>query len=131
MARAVALAEQRLPETDTPDGRRTILAALAREGLERLPAGSCDLVVSAEDAALLDVNWSQTLAAATGRANLRVIAGAAGGGCVARSLDGRASFDNSYAARAKRFESAWRGALAGLYEGVVLPSVEAAGPHRR
>lgn len=131
MARVVAQARQQLAEADTPDRRRTVLAALAREGLERLPAGPCDIVVSVGDATLLDSTWSQTLAATTGRANLRVIAGPVEGGCLARTLDGRASFDNSYAARAKRFESAWRAALAALYEGTVVPSVEPAEPHRR
>ena len=157
IARAVAKGERQLAEAEASDRRRETLAVFVREALERLPrgvptaaagpqarhprlggpaalatpSGACEIVVSAADAAVLDLAWSQRLAALTGRADLRVIPGPVDNGCVVRTLDGRASFDNSYAARARRFESAWRAALAEVYEQAASPSIEPAESHQR
>jgi vacuolar-type H+-ATPase subunit E/Vma4 len=50
---------------------------------------------------------------------VRVVTGPVPGGCIVRTSSGRASFDNTIAARAQRFQTAWRSALAEIYEQVV------------
>ena len=114
--RAVALGNQLLATPEDGQRRRDRLAAFVQEGLARLPEEACEVVVSAADAALLGPEWRRDVARATRRGELRVTAGALDGGCIVRTLDGRTSFDNSYSARAARFQSAWRSALARLYE---------------
>jgi vacuolar-type H+-ATPase subunit E/Vma4 len=39
-------------------------------------------------------------------------------GCIARSADGRLNYDNTLAARTRRFEGAWRSALSELLASV-------------
>jgi vacuolar-type H+-ATPase subunit E/Vma4 len=119
LVRAIALGSERLAAPEDPQTRRERLAALAREGLARLPGKTCEIVVDETDATLLGPEWCLEVAAAAGREGLRVVAGPVGGGCILRTADGRASFDNTYEARARRLQAVWRAALARLYEDAV------------
>jgi vacuolar-type H+-ATPase subunit E/Vma4 len=124
---AVAVREEWL-ERATEVGRRLLatrgddaalrarLTALVVEGAARLPGRTCEVVVSEADAALLGPDWRRDVAAAAGRDDVQVTSGPIDGGCIVRTLDGRASFDNTYATRARRFQPAWRASLAEIYE---------------
>jgi vacuolar-type H+-ATPase subunit E/Vma4 len=116
LQRALALGHDLLTRTADAGVRRDRLTALAAEALQRLPGGVCEIVVSQPDEALLGPDWRHDLARATGRDEINVVAGPIDGGCVVRTADGRASFTNTFAARASRFQPAWRAALAELYE---------------
>jgi vacuolar-type H+-ATPase subunit E/Vma4 len=116
MARAVELGRHQLADPGDVQGRRDRLAVLAREALSRLPGRVCEIAVPEADVALLGPEWRRAVADAADRDDVRVTAGSHEGGCIARTPDGRASFDNSYAARAQRFQAAWRSALAEVYE---------------
>jgi vacuolar-type H+-ATPase subunit E/Vma4 len=122
LTRAVTLGQQHLAEDDDAQGRRDRIARLAREALSRLPTCACEIVVREEDLALLGPKWQRALASTTSREHLRVVAGQLDGGCIVRTADGRASFDNSYAGRARRLESEWRSALAELFERAITVS---------
>lgn len=116
--RVVAAGRQSLGEHQAIGPRRACLARLARDGLERLPGESFEIVVSAADAAILDAAWCQeVIGDGTGR-RLRVTADGTvlDGGCIVRTADGKVSFDNSFQARSERFQSAWRTALGEIYE---------------
>ena len=116
IARAVELGRLQLVDSGDAQTRRERLAVLAHEAMSRLPGGVCELVVPEADVAWLGPEWCRAVAHGAGRDDVRVVAGSHEGGCIARTLDGRASFDNSYAARAERFQAAWRSALAEIYE---------------
>jgi vacuolar-type H+-ATPase subunit E/Vma4 len=122
IARAHALGQQCLTEPDPPDGRAEMLARFTREGLDRLPAGPVEVLVSAADAALLGPDWCRAIAAGSLREELRVVISTIEGGCVIRTADGRASYDNTCTARARRFEATWRAALGELYEQAQVPA---------
>lgn len=122
LARVVQLGE-RLLANSNDDEIRERLAVLAREGLVRLAGRSCEVVVSENVVGLLDAAWQRSVADAAGLTEVRVRGGPVDGGCVVRTLDGRASFDNSYAARARRFPAAWRSALADVYEQAISTAV--------
>lgn len=114
---AARLGRARLADRDPAAVERARLTRLAREALARLPAGTAEVVVSDADALLLGPEWCVEVA--TGRSDpVRVVAGTIAGGCLVRSADGRASFDNSYAAREERLQAVWRAALAALYADV-------------
>ena len=129
MARAIALGTAQLQERRTPPEVRVELAALAREAVARLPAGAIELLVDAAVARDLDDEWLSALAARRGDDRITIVTAAVNGGCIARSADGRASFDNSYAARAERLQALWRAQLAAIYEratsAIALPRAEA------
>jgi vacuolar-type H+-ATPase subunit E/Vma4 len=116
LARAVEIGEQQLAGPDDPLVRRERLTALAHEALARLPGGTCEIVVSGADLTLLNPEWCRAVATGAGRDEIRAVEGPVDGGCVVRTLDGRASFDNTFAARGRRFQATWRAALAELYE---------------
>jgi vacuolar-type H+-ATPase subunit E/Vma4 len=115
-SRAVAAGRRALEEPLPAAERRAELARLAREGLDRLAGDRVSVVVAVHDAALLDDAWAKDLA--PGR-EVRVVASAdvAPGGCLLRSADGKITFDNTLAARARRYEAVWRAALGALYQG--------------
>jgi vacuolar-type H+-ATPase subunit E/Vma4 len=116
LARALELGQAVLARSEPFQARRDRLTTFAAEGLARLPGRVSDIVVAEADVLLLGPDWQRDLAAATGRDEIRVLAGAIEGGCVVRTPDGRAFFDNTYGARARRFQAAWRSALADVYE---------------
>ena len=131
LARAVERGRQRLDDA-APAVRRQRLARLTEECIERLPSGALELIVTADDASLLDDGWRAALMNTAELRSLSVVPGDVDGGCVVRTADGRASFDNSYRARADRLRTAWRAELAKLYQRAVetLPSTPGSGRDR-
>ena len=127
ITRALALGHQLLTTPEEAQRRRDRLASFVEEGLARLPDGVCEVVVSAADASLLGPEWQHDVARAVGRDEVRVTTGPLEGGCIVRTLDGRTSFDNSYSARAARFQSSWRSALARLYEQAISTATSGGG----
>ena len=95
--------------------RRELLASLAREAIEGLPGDAFDVFVSPADAPLCDETWRRGVAGSSRRVAVRSDDPPEGGGCMARTADGRVSFDNGFAARARRFEAAWRAELARVF----------------
>ena len=104
--------QQRLPA----DEARAALAGLAREAISRLPAGAIELAVTEADASLLDDGWRASVSPSGNAADIRIVVEPLHGGCIARSVDGRASFDNTYETRIERLQAQWRGALSDYYE---------------
>jgi vacuolar-type H+-ATPase subunit E/Vma4 len=127
IARAVELGEQRLAEPVEPQVRRDLLAGYAREAIVRLPGRVFEVVVSASDVALLGPEWCAAVAADAGRDDVRVVSGQVDGGCIVRTPDGRASFDNTYSGRARRFQASWRSALADIYERATAATIPSTG----
>ena len=97
--------------------RAEVLGRLAREAIERVPGDVLEIAVNAADAALLTEEFRSDLARRTGRREVRLAADRleTAGGCVLRTADGRTSFDDTFEARAKRFETAWRSAVAEIH----------------
>lgn len=116
--RAVAAGVKRLGERLPAGETRAALAGLAREAISRLPAGGIELAVSEADAALLDRDWRASIAPTGNADEIRIVVERLDGGCIARSADGRAWFDNSYEARTERLQAEWRASLADVYERV-------------
>jgi vacuolar-type H+-ATPase subunit E/Vma4 len=95
--------------------RRQEIGALIGEALAVLPAGSFDVAVGAEDAALVAADQAR-LAELAPRVPLCVRADdTVRGGCRVQARDARVSFDNTYAARAHRLEPEWRAAVGEVY----------------
>jgi vacuolar-type H+-ATPase subunit E/Vma4 len=118
IARVISLGAGQLQERLPADEAREALATLAREAIQRLPAGVIELAVSESDEPLLDLAWRAGISRSGDADDIRVVVEPIGGGCIARSADGRASFDNTYAARSERLQAQWRAALADFYERV-------------
>lgn len=112
MARVAALGRERLAGSGGTAQRRELLATLAREALASLPGDSFQVAVLASDAPLLDDEWRTSVAGPSRRLAVTSENAPASGGCLVSTEDGRVSFDNSLAARARRFEPAWRAELA-------------------
>jgi vacuolar-type H+-ATPase subunit E/Vma4 len=100
MQRVVAAARMKWSGGE-PATRREQLNALIREALSRLPRGTYEVAVSADDRDLVDVP------------DTRVTTVSIAGGCIVTIGD--VSFDNSFEARARRMEPEWRNALSGMY----------------
>jgi vacuolar-type H+-ATPase subunit E/Vma4 len=116
--RAITLGAAQVRGRREPAATRAILAALAREAMARLPAGPVEIVVADGDAPLLDRAWRAEVSGPGNPDRITIATGAIDGGCLARSADGRASFDNTFDARAERLQAAWRAELADLYDRV-------------
>jgi vacuolar-type H+-ATPase subunit E/Vma4 len=114
----VALGSKQLQERLPADEARAALATLAREAISRLPAGAVQLAVSGADAALLDRAWLAAVSRSGAADDITLVVESIDGGCIARSADGRASFDNTYEARVERLQAHWRAALADMYDRV-------------
>ena len=113
----IAAEGQRRSLASEPGVRRRGLLRLAREAVERIGGDDVELLISAADAAVADSAWQSQLANETGRTiSLTPAVDIASAGCIARTRDGRLSYDNTYVARARRFESSWRAVVAGLFE---------------
>jgi vacuolar-type H+-ATPase subunit E/Vma4 len=99
-----------LPPAD-PATRRRELLALLHDAVEALPGEAFEAAMSPADAAL----FATDATAVTG-ADVRVVADeTVRGGCRVFARGGRASFDNTFEARARRLEPEWRAALGQLY----------------
>jgi hypothetical protein len=105
-------------------GRRTFAAApealawtaaLAREAVRQLPGSACVVTVPAGLSPAPDEGWRVALEASTGR-QITLERGSFDSGCVARTPDGRVTFDNRIEAREARMTTEWRGALARIYQ---------------
>jgi vacuolar-type H+-ATPase subunit E/Vma4 len=116
VGRAVEAGRCRLRAPDTVSSRRNRLGALAREAIDRLPAESIEIVAAETDALLLDDGWKRATLTPAEAVRVSIVVGSVDGGLIARTADRRVQFDNSWAARAERFQSTWRAALADLYE---------------
>lgn len=101
-------------------------AALAREAVAALPGDACVLVIPAALAGALGDGWRVALEHATGT-RVTVEPGPLSAGCVARTPDGRVTFDNSLEARQRRVHAAWRRALARLYDAATAEAPAGAG----
>ena len=100
-----------------PDAaRRTDLLRLAREAVARLTDRDCEILIARRDAGLADEAWGRSLDQTTGKRVTVTASDEIEGGCIARTKDGRIRFDNTYAARVRRFEPLWRQALGQLFE---------------
>lgn len=108
---------ERLATGPTPEDRAEVLSRLAGEAIERLPGEAVEIVVNEADASLATEAFRCELARRLGRREARLSAERidSAGGCVVRTQDGRASFDNTFEARARRFEIAWRAAVAEIH----------------
>jgi vacuolar-type H+-ATPase subunit E/Vma4 len=89
-------------DAEPPSRRRDILLALIDEARSRFPAGPCEIAVNDRDQSLIDLR------------DATITSAAISGGCIVSQGD--VSFDNSFEARARRFESEWRSALSGVYK---------------
>jgi len=105
--RAAAEGRRLLAAPGSRDERQALLARLAREALALLPGDRFEVLVAPADAPLLDgvLDRKATVVASPEIEN----------GCLVRSEDGRARFDNTLAERARRFEPSWRAAVARVY----------------
>jgi len=112
IARAAAEGAARLARAGGDGPRRELLERLAIEAIESLPGDAFEICVLPGDVALCDEAWRRRVAGASRTIAVRVDDPPEGGGCSARTADGRVSFDNGFAARARRFEAAWRAELA-------------------
>jgi vacuolar-type H+-ATPase subunit E/Vma4 len=115
IARAAAEGAARLARSAEPGARRELLARLAVEAIEALPGDAFEVRVSPEDAAVCDEAWRQRVGGPSRSVTVRTDGFPEGGGCSVRTRDGRVSFDNGFAARARRFEAAWRAELARIF----------------
>jgi vacuolar-type H+-ATPase subunit E/Vma4 len=108
---------ERLARGQAPQERTEVLRRLACEAIPMLPGDVVEIVVNEADAALATDAFREELAGRTARREVRLSAGRldTAGGCVVRTGDGRASFDNTFEARARRFETAWRAAVAEVH----------------
>jgi vacuolar-type H+-ATPase subunit E/Vma4 len=129
-AHVVALGQQRLG-LGGDEHQKQRLARLVRESLGRLQSPAVDIVVSAADAPLLDEAWQLELRRAHRLDTLTITSGPIDGGCLVRTIDGRASYDNTFPARADRFCTAWRAAMAELYDRSVQRLAQSADANRQ
>jgi vacuolar-type H+-ATPase subunit E/Vma4 len=88
---------------------------LASEAVGALEGDACVLVVPSLVAPSLDGGWRAALERKTGK-RITLESGPLSAGCIARSCDGRVTFDNSLDARVRRAQTAWRAALAKVYD---------------
>jgi hypothetical protein len=105
------------------EGRRAIatgpdaqawLERMAREAAAELPGDACIVTVPAAQLAGADA-W-RTRVAADLKKTVRLEAGDVAAGCIARTLDGRVTFDNTVEARERRARTEWRTAVAHVYD---------------
>jgi vacuolar-type H+-ATPase subunit E/Vma4 len=117
IARIVAEGQTQFARGEEKADRRDTLEGWIDEAVERLPGDTFEVVLSTDDAALFEKAPRPVPSGTAARREIRMIADANAppGSCLARTPEGRASFDNGFAARSRRFESAWRAALAEIY----------------
>jgi vacuolar-type H+-ATPase subunit E/Vma4 len=97
--------------------RGELLLRFIAEALERLPGETFEVTLAPGDRALLDGDAGRRLASVRGEREvvLKPDESARPGACLVCTGDGKTSFDNGLEARARRFESSCRAALAEIY----------------
>ncbi|MEW6321092.1 MAG: V-type ATP synthase subunit E family protein [Acidobacteriota bacterium] len=115
---AVAARGRQLLESRDAAARRRVLTRLAVEALARVPGSTAVLELAACDLAAVDLAWREAVTRESGKQGVELVAGKIGGGCVARTPDGRAAYDNSIEARIDRFLPECRAALGAVFEAV-------------
>ena len=105
------------------EGRRAIatgpeaqawLERVTREAVAELPGDACVVTVPSAQVAGADA-WRARVAADL-KKTIRLEPGDLIAGCVARTPDGRVTFDNTVEARERRSRTEWRTAIARLYD---------------
>jgi vacuolar-type H+-ATPase subunit E/Vma4 len=115
IAGAATLGQEQMAKAGDTAQRHEQLARLAREALASLPGDSFRIFVQPADAPLMDAVWQRAVAGPSSRLTICSTDPPAGGGCLVCTEDGRVSFDNSFTARARRFEVAWRAELSRIF----------------
>lgn len=116
-----AAGERRLAALDA-SARRTDLLAFAIEAIAFLPKEPLRVLIANGDAPLAESLLNELRAAAPDATITGVdVADDPHSGCIVETVDGRMRYENSYQARAERFESIWRAALGGIYERASQP----------
>ena len=108
------------------EGRRAIatgpaawawLERVTREAVAELPGDACVVTIPAAQLADAD-SWCRSVGADL-KKSIRLEAGDISAGCLARTPDGRVTFDNTVEARERRARTEWRTAIARLYDEAV------------
>lgn len=95
---------------------RADLIHFAREALDRMPNTPLELLVPANHRELAETLLRDGALSGSGKVVTRVgVAPEVTSGCIVQTADGRIRYDNSYEARARRFEAAWRARLGEMY----------------
>lgn len=117
IGRVVAEGRSRFAAAAANADRRDVLSRWIDEAVERLPGDDFEVVLSPEDAALFPASPSTARSSPSRSRSVRIVTNdqAPAGSCLGRTPDARASFDNGFEARCRRFESAWRSVLAEIY----------------
>jgi vacuolar-type H+-ATPase subunit E/Vma4 len=116
IAQAMAEGQRRVLALDVAAARAD-LVRLAREAIDRMPDQTLELLVSTARADLLDAATRDEIMAVPGKTIARVTPSPSvgSGGCIVQTIDGRIRYDNTYAARCRRFESIWRARLGEMW----------------
>jgi vacuolar-type H+-ATPase subunit E/Vma4 len=110
-------------------GRRAIAAdtdaqkwleRVTREAVAELPGDACIVAVPATLAAEAEV-WRSAVERDTGK-RIALEPAAFTAGCIARTPDGRVTFDNTVDARERRSRTEWRTAVARIYDAATVPA---------
>jgi vacuolar-type H+-ATPase subunit E/Vma4 len=114
-AEAQGLAALARPEAAAERG--DLLARFIGEALERLPGEAFEVMLAPDDRELLNGDGGRKLASVSGGREivLKPDDSASPGTCLVRTANGKTSFDNGLEARARRFETSCRAALAEIY----------------
>lgn len=112
-----AIAEAGRQALTDATGAPAWLERLVRESVSHVPGPDC-IVTVPHGLASVAAGWRDAIERATGR-RLVFEDGAFAAGCIARSADGRVTFDNTVAARERRSRTEWRAAVARLYDAAI------------
>jgi len=104
-------------------GAASWLRARLTESVRAVPGPSAVVTVPAAHVPAASA-LREEIEAASGK-QITIEAGTLAGGCVARTPDGRVTFDNSVEARERRARSEWRAAVARCYDAAVVATVTA------
>jgi vacuolar-type H+-ATPase subunit E/Vma4 len=115
IARAAALGLDRLRRPEGIDA--AALARLIGEAADHLPGDRFEVLLSAACASRADESAWPAVAPSGGAELVRVRGSGEmpASGCVVRTPDGGAAFDNTFESRARRLEPAWRRRLVEIY----------------
>jgi vacuolar-type H+-ATPase subunit E/Vma4 len=101
----------------TGPAARAWLERVTREAVAELPGDACVVTIPATQLADAE-RWCGSVGADLEK-SIRLEAGNISAGCIARTPDGRVTFDNTVEARERRARTEWRTAIACLYDEAV------------